>query len=250
MDHLQYAYVEENFISYGLQEQPADAVVFIGGWPDGEPAKAKAEFFHERGYHVFLYQYKGLYRSHGTFLEESPAEGIQQVCQQVRAGELHNLYTNDTDEFSVKKLHVFGSSFGGCALAAAPRVQPDTLVLFAPVWDFSSLTADGGEDLDETMGFVERAFQHVYRYDFTDIEERLASFTDLRPEWYADKISSPLLVLHDPQDEVVPYAQTQRMQEKMNFEVIEHPLGHGSSDALEEYWDEIEAFLRVTTSKS
>ena len=147
MDHLQYAYVGDNFISYGLQEGSADAVLFVGGWPDAEPSKDKAEFFHDRGYHVFLYQYKGLYRSHGKFLQESPTSGIARVADAIRGGELHNLYTDAPYSFSVDRLFVIGSSFGGCALGAAPSADPDAMVLFAPVWNFASLAEEGGEDL-------------------------------------------------------------------------------------------------------
>ena len=243
MTHLNFAYADKLFVRYQIATQEAaDAIVIFGGWPSDYANKNTIEYLREQGFHVFSPLYAGMYQSEGRFLETNPVTDCNQLLTQLRKGVMHNLFTNEQERFSVNNIYFFGSSFGGSiALGAATKYNPDKLLLFAPVWNWSKQSG-----LKEEVAFAKRAFKHVYRLGFnTDKEmlERLTSYDELQPKHYTQHIHCPTLVLHDPADEVVPYQQTQALRKELDFELLAHEYGHSMSDPLQTHWARIETFL-------
>lgn len=243
MAHLNYAYADQLFVRYQLaKNKEADTVILFGGWPSDYANKDTIEYLREQGYHVFSALYTGIYQSHGRFLQHNPVPEYQALIDAVRAGVIDNLYTNEQEAFTTKKLYFLGSSFGGSiALGAATTYNPDKLLLFAPVWDWSEQS-----DLDEEINFAKRAFRHVYRLGFEntqEMQELLTGYKEIQPTNYTKHINCPILVLHDPEDKIVLYEQTQTMKQNLDFQIIEHEYGHGLSDPLQAYWSEINDFL-------
>lgn len=241
MAHLNYAYADKLFVRYQLADNPeADTILIFGGWPGDYANKNTIEFLREQGYHVFSALYPGIYQSHGTFLATNPVQEYQQLLQTIQEGTIDNLYTKQKETFTTKKIIFLGSSFGGSiALGAASTYNPDRLLLFAPVWDWSKQ-----DDLENEVAFAKQAFQHVYRLGFSDaqeMQEQLESFKQLQPKHYTNTITCPVLVLHDPEDKIVPYEHTKTQD--LECEVIEHAFGHGQSEPLIAHWTQIQQFL-------
>lgn len=243
MAHLNFAYANQLFVRYQLAEsKEADAVIIFGGWPSDYANKDTIEYLQEQGYHVFSALYTGIYQSEGTFLATNPVDDYQALIDTVRSGKIDNLYTNKQEEFTTKNVIFLGSSFGGSiALGAATKYNPDKLLLFAPVWDWSEQ-----DDLEQEVTFAQKAFKHVYRLGFNNEQEMLdllTSYEELQPSNYTKHINCPTLALHDPEDKIVLYKQTQTMKNKLNFNIIEHEYGHGLSEPLQTHWSEIKKFL-------
>ena len=243
MAHLNFAYADKLFVRYQLAEQEAaDAIVIFGGWPGDYANKNSIEFLREQGYHVFSPLYAGIYQSEGGFLETNPVTDYEQLINQLKKGVIDNLYTNEQEHFTVNNIYFLGSSFGGSiALGAASTYNPQRLVLLAPVWDWSKQ-----EGLNEEVAFAKRAFKHVYRLGFRDEEEmleRLTNYQELQPSHYTQHVNCPVLVLHDPEDDVVPYKQTQEMKERLAFTELLHEYGHSMSEPLQAHWGRVEKFL-------
>ena len=243
MAHLNFAYTDQLFVRYQLANNPeADTIIIFGGWPSDYANKDTIEYLQEQGYHVFSALYAGIYQSEGAFLTSNPVIDYQALIDAVNKGVIDNLYTNKQEKFKTKKIVFLGSSFGGSiALGAATKYNPDKLLLFAPVWEWSEQSG-----LDEEVAFAKRAFKHVYRLGFTDEKEMLdllSSYDELQPTHYTKNITCPILVLHDPTDEIVPYQQTHAMSKQLDFKVVEHAYGHGLSEPLQTHWTVIQEFL-------
>ncbi|MFT4250691.1 MAG: alpha/beta hydrolase family protein [Candidatus Woesearchaeota archaeon] len=238
MVHVNFAYAGKQFIRYMLsEEQEADAIILYSGWPGEIDNKQTMEFLVSEGFHVFNPVYPGLYQSHGAFLEDNIIEEQEAFFEVLKSGIIDNLYTQKQETFRINKTIVFGSSFGGSiALGVAAKQEIDKLVLFAPVWDWSKQ-----EGLDEELAFAKRAFKNVYKIQTTNLQEALLKLPEIQPTYYEEKITSDILVLHDPQDEIVPYEQTEEIT--LPKQVITHPYGHSMSEPLEAYWQEILSFL-------
>ncbi len=240
MVHVLFSYAGKQFIQYLLQPSPADAIILFPGWP-GTPSFRSMYFLYEQGFHVFVVSYQGLFQSEGVFLASDPVVDQQAVVSCMKQGCLDNLYTNKKSFFSVKKLFFLGSSFGGSiALGSAAHYSPDGLLLFAPVWDWSSQPV-----LDEEELFARRAFRHVYRLPDTPIRDVLCSYSSLRPSSYMKSISCSVLVFHDPQDEIVAFSQSLKYSQELGASLQSHTFGHGSSEALEAYWSTILPFFSL-----
>ena len=146
---------------------------------------------------------------------------------------------------------LIGGSAGGFTVLGALRAAPDlaaAAVVSYPVCDLA--------DLSERSHRFERHYTSTLVGDPAD-PVVAARYRDRSPVWFADRITTPLLVFHGEDDPVVPVAQSRLFVERMaavgrvdrahHVELCVYPgEGHGfrqRANQVDEY-ARIEAFLQ------
>ncbi|WP_456415908.1 alpha/beta hydrolase [Thiolapillus sp.] len=142
--------------------------------------RASVEIFHRLGLNVFIFDYRGYGKSQGR-----PDE--QGLKQDARAAWRHLVEERGLDR---NQVILFGRSLGGAVAAElAARVQPGGLILES--------TFSSARDMAEVI------FPLLSRVLFLRFE--FDTLAQIR------RVSSPLLVLHSPDDEMIPF----RLGEKL-----------------------------------
>ena len=132
------------------------------------------EIFHRLGLNIFIFDYRGYGQSEGK-----PSESG--IYADARAA-WH--YLTDTKGIKKENITLFGRSLGGAVAAKlAAEVQPGTLILEST---FSSAK--------EMANTVLPVMSHLVplRFEFKTVE-------------YIKQVSSPVLIVHSPDDEIIPY---------------------------------------------
>ncbi len=169
---------------YFPSREPQGVVLFFHG--NGENISQRidvAQFFHERGFEVFLVDYRGYGRSKGR-----PSE--QGLYNDAKAS--YDFLVNEKSK-RPEEIIVYGFSLGGAvAIDLASRV------------DISLLIVQSGFTSAEDMG--KRLYPGVPLRRF--IKQRYDSILKI------DKIGVPVLIIHSPDDEVIPFEHGKRLYEK------------------------------------
>jgi fermentation-respiration switch protein FrsA (DUF1100 family) len=132
------------------------------------------EIFHRLGLNVFIIDYRGYGKSEGTPSEAGLYSDARAAWQ----------YLNEKKEFGKDDIVVFGRSLGGAvATNLAAEFQPGALIVES---SFSSAKDMAGELFPLISYLVPMRFQ------FNSLEN-------------IQQVRSPLLVLHSPDDEIIPY---------------------------------------------
>jgi fermentation-respiration switch protein FrsA (DUF1100 family) len=169
---------------YFPSRDPKGVVLFFHG--NGENISQRidvAQFFLEHDFEVFLVDYRGYGKSRGR-----PSE--QGLCNDAKAS-----YDFLVNEKSKKSEHiiVYGFSLGGAvAIDLASRVDISLLIVQ------SSFTST------EDMG--KRLYPNLPLGRF--IKQRYDSILKI------DKVNSPVLIIHSPEDEVIPFEHGRRLHDK------------------------------------
>lgn len=148
---------------------------------------ASVEIFHRLGLNVFILGYRGYGRSQGKPDEHGLYEDARAAWR----------YLTDERGYQHKDVVLFGRSLGGAVAAKlASEVQPGGLIL-------ESTFSSAKDMADVIFPFISRLL--YLRYDFAT-------------ETHVKQVRSPLLVLHSPDDEIVPF----RLGEKV-FQAANEP---------------------------
>lgn len=132
------------------------------------------EIFHQLGLNVFIFDYRGYGKSQGQ-----PDEAG--LYKDARAA--WNYLTHE-QEYNGKDIILFGRSLGGVVAAKlAAEVQPGRVILEST---FSSAT----DMAHSIFPILSRLILLRYQFDTAA---------------YLKQVESPLLVLHSPQDEIIPF---------------------------------------------
>ncbi|HEY9202378.1 MAG TPA: alpha/beta hydrolase [Gammaproteobacteria bacterium] len=142
--------------------------------------RASLEIFHQLGLNQLIIDYRGYGKSTGTPSEDGLYIDAMAAWD----------YLVDNKGFHADQIIVFGRSLGGSVAAQlASRVQPRGLILES---SFSSAR----DVAQHTFPLLSHLL--YLRYDFNSLE-RLT------------QISAPLLILHSPQDEIIPYESAEKL---------------------------------------
>jgi fermentation-respiration switch protein FrsA (DUF1100 family) len=173
--------------------------------------------FHQLGLNVLIIDYRGYGRSQGR-----PSElGLY------RDAEAAWHYLQEQRGFQPGDIIIFGRSLGGAvATQLASRVQPRALILEST---FSSVR----EMAHLMMPWLSRLF--YLRYDFDTAE-------------VISRVRAPLLVMHSPQDEIIPYTMGQQVfnaaREPKTFFRLQGGHNDGFLLTQPEYGWALEGFLK------
>ncbi|HHJ20674.1 MAG TPA: alpha/beta hydrolase [Gammaproteobacteria bacterium] len=134
---------------------------------------ASVEIFHQLGLNVFIFDYRGYGKSQGKPDENGLYEDARAAWR----------YLTNERKFDQKDIILFGRSLGGAVAAElAAEVQPGGLIL-------ESTFSSAREVANVIFPVLSRLI--VLRYDFNTAA-------------HMRQITSPVLVLHSPDDEIIP----------------------------------------------
>lgn len=63
------AYYGDIFFEFIVHDKPAEAILYLEGFPSSGSHEQEIGFLYKKGYNVFVPHYKGTYQSRGRFLE-------------------------------------------------------------------------------------------------------------------------------------------------------------------------------------
>jgi hypothetical protein len=178
---------------------------------------SSVEIFHRLGVNVLIFDYRGFGASEGRPDESGLYEDARAAWRFLR----------EEKGFDSKDIILFGRSLGGTvATKLASEVHPAGLILessFSSARDMAS----------EIMPLISRVVFLRFSFNTLDI---------------IDRIHCPLLVLHSPGDEVIPFGQGEKIfraaREPKTFVTLEG--GHNGGYLLSQpgYEQALEAFIR------
>ncbi len=143
------------------------------------------EIFHRLGLNIFIFDYRGYGQSEGKPSESGLYADARAAWQ----------YLTDTKGFKKENITIFGRSLGGAVAAElAAEVQPGSLILEST---FSSAK--------EMANTVLPVMSHLVPLRF-----------EFETAVYIKQVSSPLLIVHSPDDEIIPYRLGEKVYQAAN----------------------------------
>lgn len=207
------------------------AVIICDGLPSIPSKFPVLDFFSKRGYWAFHPRYRGSWESGGRFLEKSPHLDILDVISGLQK-EFKEPWDDMRFSFDPQRIHVLGSSFGGCAALMAsmdPRVE--SVVALSPVVDWSAESR--AEPLDWLRDVVRDAFGEAYRFSGAHWRKlgRPGFFNPI--DHTTDMDGSKILLVHTKDDKVVPATPAKRFAKRTGCEFALYAKGgHLSASAF------------------
>jgi len=142
--------------------------------------RASLEIFHRLGLNQLIIDYRGYGKSTGSPGEDGLYHDATAAWQ----------YLLENRDFSADQIIIFGRSLGGAvATQLASRVQARGVILES---SFSSAR----DMAQHTFPLLSHLL--YLRYDFNSLERM-------------PQINAPLLILHSPQDEIIPYQSAEKL---------------------------------------
>lgn len=143
------------------------------------------EIFHRLGLNVFIFDYRGYGQSDGKPSESGLYADARAAWQ----------YLTKTKGIKKENITIFGRSLGGAVAAElAAEVQPGTLILEST---FSS-AKEMAKMILPVMSYL-----IPMRFEFKTVE-------------YIKQVSSPVLIVHSPGDEIIPYELGEKVFQAAN----------------------------------
>ncbi|WP_456377241.1 alpha/beta hydrolase [Thiolapillus sp.] len=177
---------------------------------------ASVEVFHQLGLNVFIFDYRGYGRSQGRPDEQ----GLRQDAWAAWR------YLIEERGLEPKDIILFGRSIGGVVAAGlAAQVQPGGLILES--------TFSSARDMAEVI-FPLLSHVLFLRFDFDTLA-------------YVGQVRSPVLVLHSPDDEMIPFRLGKKIfaaaNEPRYFAEMRGSHNGGFLESLPEYEQALNAFV-------
>lgn len=172
--------------------------------------------FHRLGLNVFIFDYRGYGRSQGTASERGLSRDAAAAWR----------YLTETKGFSGADIVIFGRSLGGAVAAAlAADVRPEGLILES--------TLSSARDF-ANLAFPVLSRLVLLRYDF-DTAARMT------------RVTCPVLVLHSPEDEIMPFQLGEKVYRSANepkvFVKMRGDHNSGFLQSQPDYEQELRRFL-------
>lgn len=181
------------------------------------------EIFHRLGLNVFIFDYRGYGQSEGKPDEQGLYRDANAAWH----------YLTEDKGFDADSIILFGRSLGGAVAAKlAAEVQAQGLML-------ESTLSSAREFAREVFKILSRLV--VIRYDFNTLK-------------HIQKVNCPVLVLHSPDDEIMPYRLGRKVYESANqpkqFVRMRGDHNTGFFLSQPEYEQEMARWLRAITDSS
>lgn len=141
--------------------------------------------FHRLGLNTFIFDYRGYGRSGGEPSEQGTYRDVEAAWR----------YLTEAEKIPPQRIILFGRSLGGAVAAQLTvKVKPKALILEST---FTSLTDVGAE----AYPFLPVRLLSRYRYD---------------TRRFLPEIHVPVLVVHSPDDEIIPFSHGKALFEAAN----------------------------------
>jgi len=173
--------------------------------------------FHRLGLNVLLFDYRGYGRSEG-----SPDEAGLAVDARAAWDYLH-----ETRGFAPDQIILFGRSLGGAvATRLAAGVRPAALIVESTFSSARDMAA-------RIIPLLSRLIVLRYRFNTAD---------------YIQQVTCPVLVIHSPEDDIIPFALGQKVYQAANepkaFLTLRGDHNFGFVQSQPEYEQGLDRFLR------
>ncbi|MGD8559629.1 MAG: alpha/beta hydrolase [Gammaproteobacteria bacterium] len=172
--------------------------------------------FHELGANVLIFDYRGYGKSYGEPSEAGLYDDARAAWR----------YLTEDRKIAAQDIVLFGRSLGAvAAIKLATEVQPAGVIAESP---FSS-----ARDMARQM-FPWLSYIIVVRFDFNNVE-------NIR------QVTRPVLILHSPEDNIIPYNLGRRVFEAANepktFFQMKGDHNSGFIESQPEYGQQLETFI-------
>lgn len=230
------------------KQQTGKVAIVCSGAPTYSPKAPLLRFLASWGYVAFALRYRGTWESGGFFLSQSPATDIRDcidVLVRHQRVETLSVLGNTSHTISVKRIHLFGVSFGGPAVllnSNAPKVEK--VIAVSPVLDWSVAGED--EPFDAYVRNMTEAFPGGYRVKHSSDWNRLINTDFYSPVAHVKEIKgAKVFILHAGDDRVVPPEPVGPFADSIGADYYLKPKGgHPLRFTQKFLWKKIEAFLR------
>lgn len=183
--------------------------------------------FHRLGLNVLIIDYRGYGKSEGTPSEEGLYEDARTAWR----------YLIDRRGFKGEQIVIFGRSIGAAvATRLAAELSAELVDDSGPAKVILESAFSSARDMaDRTLPIISRIT--VLRYSFNSIER-------------IKEIKARLLMLHSPDDEIIPYALGEKLYQAANepkqFVKLKGDHNYGFMLSQPEYEQALDRFLNVT----
>ena len=208
--------------------EPTDVLVMCYGCPShpfDHSAALMGEYL-EAGYALAYPEYLGTWGSGGACTLENAVDTVGMVQEGLHSGEAMEIRHREFLSWRVRRIALFGASFGGSvALVAAARFMPDAVVAVSPVidWRLHGSGPEREEDLSATYEVIEQGYANLWRIDRQTYDDLRLGRLDLNPIDHAERLSRiPALFVHADDDTQVSNRNTRVLAERMR----EHGAPH------------------------
>ena len=223
------SYYKEMFFEFLNHEESRDTIILLAGFPSNNNYDEIIRFLFDKGYNVLFPRFKGMYQSKGEFLEGNYLEELREFISEVPNSKIQSLWDDKLHEIKTNKTILFSSSFSGaiaCNLGKSNDI--DKLILFSPVLDYSNHNNNGNEqELGSLTNFVKKAYNNCYRFNFLNIQDKLAENSELSLENLKKDINNKIMILHDKEDKEVSYDKSKQFCDETKNLLLTHSMGHG-----------------------
>lgn len=163
-------------------------------------------FYKNLNYDVFIYDYRGNGKSQGK------SKGMESLFY-----DLKHIYNYFSEIYNEKNIILIGNSFGtGIATKIASENNPKFLILQAPYYEYNDL-------LKHRSGWM--PLELIIKYNFKTFQ-------------YLEKCTSPVILVHGANDNIIKPESSERLYEHINSEkhlLIIKDAGHTHLGSNPEY---------------
>lgn len=230
------------------ERQSGKVAIVVSGLPTTPPRRDVLDFLATKGYVVFSIRYRGTWESEGYFLQKSPKQDVKDAIDDiVKSKSFLNLETREKVKIQVRRIHLFGGSFGGPAvLLNSAHKSVDKAVAIAPVIDWQGLGP--AEPFNFFVRFTQDGYGDAYRLKQQSDWQKL-----LQPNFYNPVTDTQFIdpkkcfIIHNKDDVNILFKPVEEFVEKHAIEHYFKPRGgHIGTSSLPRlfFWHKIERFLR------
>lgn len=182
------------------------------------------------GYNVFIPQYHGSFDSEGVFSLVNCIKTVENCLCFVKQGDGQELFNNVSIAWNRDNIVVIGYSFGALpALACKNKIG--MLVLLNPFVNFNVHKKNGGESLEQTFRFINRAFPKTYNFKASDL---LKELKDFNYDQLLKKSDTTIKIVYGLKDKSIPIQEIKWLDNNLTLTSFGLNTGHTSRLGINE----------------
>ena len=229
----------ENFINGTFINGNIPVILSVHGGPEAQSRRsfsALNQYYLSRGYAILETNVRGSSGYGKTF---SHLDDIEKREDSVKDLAYAVEWLKKDGNANPNKIAIMGGSYGGYMTLAAITLYPD---LFAAAVDTVGI-ANWETFLKNTSGY--RRTQREVEYGFLD--KNLDFLKSVSPIYKADKIKTPLFIIHGKNDPRVPYTEAEQLVEKLKNRgvSVEYKLFDDEGHGISKLKNRLELYLQV-----
>ena len=171
----------------------------------------------EAGYSLCIPKYYGTWESLGDFSLDTSTQTLEETVDFVKKGECEELFSGGIIKWNTNKIILMGYSFGALPTLQCKADDVFATLLVCPF--ISSSLQSEGEDINNTLEFIKKAYPNVYRFN-------LEKFLEDLKDPFLPNIKNKLIIIKGMFDKVIPDETYNFLSSKYKIEPIVEDIGH------------------------